>query len=188
MRFFTFGLVVFVLSGCASAQHPTNSPSTGASSVRAVQQPVDDETAAAECRALSACWDGSVCHQCEAPGTQHQNGTPTPEEAVLPEQPLAAAPSPQECLNRGGCWNGVACAACSPSIHDASTTDIEACHASGGAWVWDEARCLRHLPTPTTNDTPPAAYTPRTGPVHVRGYYRRDGTYVRPHTRRRPRR
>jgi hypothetical protein len=24
------------------------------------------------------------------------------------------------------------------------------------------------------------------GPVHVRGYYRRDGTYVRPHTRSRP--
>lgn len=32
-------------------------------------------------------------------------------------------------------------------------------------------------------------YTPAPsggGPVHVRGYYRRDGTYVRPHTRRRP--
>lgn len=26
------------------------------------------------------------------------------------------------------------------------------------------------------------------GPVYVRGYYRRDGTYVRPHTRSRPRR
>lgn len=26
------------------------------------------------------------------------------------------------------------------------------------------------------------------GPVHVRGYYRRDGTYVRSHTRSRPRR
>lgn len=26
------------------------------------------------------------------------------------------------------------------------------------------------------------------GPVHVRGYYRKDGTYVRPHTRSRPRR
>lgn len=25
------------------------------------------------------------------------------------------------------------------------------------------------------------------GPVHVRGYYRRDGTHVRPHTRSRPR-
>ncbi len=40
-------------------------------------------------------------------------------------------------------------------------------------------------PTPTT-------YTPATpsgsGPVRVRGYTRRDGTYVRPHTRSRPRR
>lgn len=26
------------------------------------------------------------------------------------------------------------------------------------------------------------------GPVHVRGYYRKDGTYVRPHTRSLPRR
>lgn len=33
--------------------------------------------------------------------------------------------------------------------------------------------------------SPPAAVG---GPVQVRGYYRRDGTYVRPHTRRRPRR
>lgn len=28
---------------------------------------------------------------------------------------------------------------------------------------------------------------PAGGPVHVRGYHRRDGTYVRPHTRSRPR-
>lgn len=39
----------------------------------------------------------------------------------------------------------------------------------------------------------PGTYAPSTapvpgGPVHVRGYYRRDGTYVRPHTRARPRR
>lgn len=31
------------------------------------------------------------------------------------------------------------------------------------------------------------SYTPTgSGPVHVRGYFRRDGTYVRPHTRSRP--
>ncbi len=27
--------------------------------------------------------------------------------------------------------------------------------------------------------------TSKCGPVHVKGYYRKDGTYVRPHTRRR---
>lgn len=36
----------------------------------------------------------------------------------------------------------------------------------------------------------PSTSTPSTtgGPVQVRGYYRKDGTYVRPHTRRAPRR
>lgn len=33
---------------------------------------------------------------------------------------------------------------------------------------------------------PSRAFRSTGGPVHVRGYYRRDGTYVRPHTRRRP--
>lgn len=34
-----------------------------------------------------------------------------------------------------------------------------------------------------------SAYIPSTGgSVHVRGYYRKNGTYVRPHTRRAPRR
>lgn len=39
-----------------------------------------------------------------------------------------------------------------------------------------------------TNRTPNRTYTPSyssgSGSVHVRGYYRKDGTYVRPHTRR----
>ncbi len=41
----------------------------------------------------------------------------------------------------------------------------------------------------STGYAPSSAYVPpsRGGPVHVRGYYRRDGTYVRPHTRRRSR-
>lgn len=35
----------------------------------------------------------------------------------------------------------------------------------------------------------PSPYAPSIGgPVHVRGYYRRNGTYVAPHTRSRPRR
>lgn len=33
-----------------------------------------------------------------------------------------------------------------------------------------------------------STYTPSGGDVHVRGYTRKDGTYVRPHTRSRPRR
>lgn len=35
----------------------------------------------------------------------------------------------------------------------------------------------------STSDAP--CVTGYCGPVHVRGYYRKDGTYVRPHTRRR---
>lgn len=37
-------------------------------------------------------------------------------------------------------------------------------------------------------DSLPAATSTGSGSVHVRGYYRRDGTYVRPHTRSRGRR
>jgi hypothetical protein len=37
-------------------------------------------------------------------------------------------------------------------------------------------------------DSPAAATSTGSGSVHVRGYYRRDGTYVRPHTRSRGRR
>jgi hypothetical protein len=34
----------------------------------------------------------------------------------------------------------------------------------------------------------PAALGPTTGgPVHVKGYFKKDGTYVKPHTRRSPR-
>ena len=45
-------------------------------------------------------------------------------------------------------------------------------------------------PIPDYYPDPPArSAAPRSagGPVQVRGYYRRDGTYVHPHTRRRPR-
>lgn len=43
-------------------------------------------------------------------------------------------------------------------------------------------RTARHF------DSPPASTSTGSGSVHVRGYYRRDGTYVRPHTRSRGRR
>jgi hypothetical protein len=36
--------------------------------------------------------------------------------------------------------------------------------------------------------TPSSTYTPSRGTVQVKGYYRKDGTYVRPHTRSAPRR
>jgi hypothetical protein len=46
------------------------------------------------------------------------------------------------------------------------------------------------VPTDSVKPQPPSggsAASPSTGgSVHVRGYYRRDGTYVRPHTRSRP--
>ena len=43
----------------------------------------------------------------------------------------------------------------------------------------------------STNSSSSSSYRPSTGsggPVHVNGYYRKDGTYVRPHTRSAPRR
>lgn len=47
-------------------------------------------------------------------------------------------------------------------------------------------RCRGGNGAPPQYGTPPS--TGGSGTVHVRGYYRRDGTYVRPHTRRAPRR
>ncbi|MEX0716524.1 MAG: hypothetical protein WD066_08055 [Planctomycetaceae bacterium] len=44
-------------------------------------------------------------------------------------------------------------------------------------WTADDLRQAR-APRPT-----PASTTPSSGLVYVRGYYRKDGTYVRPHTR-----
>lgn len=43
-------------------------------------------------------------------------------------------------------------------------------------------------PPRTRQPSPSVASGPVGGPVHVKGYYRKDGTYVRPHTRSRPRR
>lgn len=66
-------------------------------------------------------------------------------------------------------------------------------------FVWDEGGSVRaateaDVHPPVVGSAPRSAdpgYTPQSsgssGPVHVRGYYRRDGTYVHPHTRRRPR-
>lgn len=60
-----------------------------------------------------------------------------------------------------------------------------------------EARAAGYAPSPGAANCPRATSSPATaaspapatgGPVHVRGYYRRDGTYVRPHSRSRPRR
>ena len=47
-----------------------------------------------------------------------------------------------------------------------------------------------HRPTASSSGTSTtrsaSSYTPRGGPVQVRGYYRKNGTYVRPHTRSAP--
>jgi len=49
--------------------------------------------------------------------------------------------------------------------------------------------CKPPRPRSTTTYQPVVpSYSGGSGVVHVRGYYRKDGTYVRPHTRRRPRR
>jgi hypothetical protein len=79
--------------------------------------------------------------------------------------------------------------------HGASKTEID-------GWLTDY-RSVPLVPIPTwvgTSPAYPASATTRpsydtpgrstssSGSVHVRGYYRKDGTYVRPHTRSRPRR
>lgn len=40
----------------------------------------------------------------------------------------------------------------------------------------------------SSNSSSSSSYTPSGGTVQVKGYYRKDGTYVRPHTRSAPRR
>ncbi len=73
-----------------------------------------------------------------------------------------------------------------------------------GTVVSGHTRCKYNLPPISSYSTPdysvPSYSIPSSpssssapcvtgycGPVHVRGYYRKDGTYVRPHTRSRPR-
>lgn len=77
-------------------------------------------------------------------------------------------------------------AAPNPSPPNASVDPAERpeCIAvPGTVGIYD---CTSAIP-PNAGYTPTYAPAPSGGPVHVRGYYRRDGTYVRPHTRRRPR-
>lgn len=76
---------------------------------------------------------------------------------------------------------------------DWETVELLVCASGGCAPVgyrWQDGEPHRlgvgDDPFPST----PPAYAPPpsgSGRVHVRGYYRRDGTYVRPHTRSRPR-
>lgn len=66
-------------------------------------------------------------------------------------------------------------------------------------WIFDsEMSAYRHYTTSSspkkTTSNIPSTYRTKTssstsnGTVHVKGYYRKDGTYVKPHTRRAPRR
>lgn len=53
-------------------------------------------------------------------------------------------------------------------------------------------RCMHNIRPASYTSSPtgadrPSCVTSYCGPVRVRGYYRKDGTYVRPHTRRRSR-
>lgn len=69
-----------------------------------------------------------------------------------------------------------------------------------GAYIASHTRCLFNHALVTYRPVSPSGYwggasrasapcvTGYCGPVNVRGYYRKDGTYVRPHTRSRPRR
>lgn len=65
-----------------------------------------------------------------------------------------------------------------------------------GAVVAGHKRCKYNIPPISSYSTPSSSssssnapcVTGSCGSVHVRGYYRKNGTYVRPHTRSRPRR
>lgn len=73
--------------------------------------------------------------------------------------------------------DGVACFLTTP---EAAGSDVRCLDAQTGAPLTPAEATRRHqIAAP--------ASTSSSGSVHVRGYRRRDGTYVRPHTRRRPR-
>lgn len=78
------------------------------------------------------------------------------------------------------------------------TGSINQCHwvssyyRSDGVAVSGHYRCKYNIPTSQHDYTgrkaaPPDSSYEYRGPIRVRGYYRKDGTYVRPHTRRRSR-
>lgn len=69
----------------------------------------------------------------------------------------------------------VATGVCRDGTLTYATEKQGACSDHGGVYEWTGEEEKESKPAPSTG-----------GPVQVRGYYRKDGTYVRPHTRRRP--
>lgn len=95
-------------------------------------------------------------------------------------------------------WDEAAWTRCESYIAGTSRADFEGAPDHGDwlgehgcPWLVMDGRATEALmnagqdldPVP---DLPSYAPPPSYGPVHVRGYFRRDGTYVRPHTRRSP--
>lgn len=112
---------------------------------------------------------------------------PLPQQVA---QDGSVLPAGYKCLVTpgDGAYEGNACAL------------IQGFYNREGAYIPSHTRCL-HSDALVTYKSASPRYTPFTygvgsapcvtgycGPVNVRGYYRKDGTYVRPHTRSRPRR
>lgn len=105
--------------------------------------------------------------------------------ATISEEPAPTYSAPKaEPEERGT----TATAICADGTMSYSTNSRGTCSHHGGVSRWLNglpATTVRPDPVPS-GGSPDYDYRPKT--VNVRGYYRKDGTYVKPHTRRAPRR
>lgn len=82
--------------------------------------------------------------------------------------------------------SSTATALCADGTYSYSASRQGTCSHHGGVSVWlDGSSTTPSYSTPSSSSSD-STYRPKT--VNVRGYYRKDGTYVRPHTRSAPRR
>lgn len=123
--------------------------------------------------------------------------------AVQPPAPLSSSKPPGVCYHDAGYHkddhsyvrSGYVCteSAFKASSNTASCSWVEAHLRSDGVMVDAHFRCDSDLGGPLVApsavvESPKSCVNSYCGPVSVRGYYRKDGTYVRPHTRKRPKR
>lgn len=110
--------------------------------------------------------------------------TPSPTPRVLYSDPEPT----NEVESRS---SASATARCADGTYSYSLSRQGTCSHHGGVAEWNPSTSSsRTAPAPIYSAPSPTYSSPSTAPktVHVNGYFRRDGTYVRPHTRSAPRR
>lgn len=157
------GLLVFLfLVGCATqSNYPVYYPG-GSSSPYAQGSLISESTGAIGAATFSGRWDEAPCTL--VPGHTNSSGGYVSSAYNCPENSVYATNSTNSCS-----W-------------------VPSYTRRDGTVVSGYKRCAYNIrPTSHTisGNHRSSCVTSYCGPIQVRGYYRKDGTYVRPHTRRR---